>query len=282
MEGTKYQVCCKCNENKLLDEYYNDKSKKNGKSSTCKVCRKTKIQEVKKNNINNKIDIEGKHKICTECKVDKPLSDYYRENRANSGVKSKCKVCIEKYKKLYKEVNLEKIKEKQREYSRKETVKKRVKEYRIKHKHRLNLVSKAYREKNKELLKSKKKEYNKNNIENIRVRVRIRLSTNIQAKLAHNLRARFHDALKRQKLTKNSSVLQLTGCNISEVKKHITSLFQNGMNWKNYGEWEIDHIIPIASFDLRDCEQQKKCFNFTNLQPLWKEDNRKKGSKILT
>lgn len=52
------------------------------------------------------------------------------------------------------------------------------------------------------------------------------------------------------------------------------------MSWDNYGEWEIDHIIPCDSFDLTKEEEQKRCFHFSNLQPLWWRDNRTKGNKV--
>ncbi len=51
------------------------------------------------------------------------------------------------------------------------------------------------------------------------------------------------------------------------------------MTWDNYGKWQIDHKIPCASFDLTDPEQQKSCFHFSNLQPLWAKDNNSKGAK---
>ena len=52
------------------------------------------------------------------------------------------------------------------------------------------------------------------------------------------------------------------------------------MNWENYGVWHIDHIIPCARFDLSDPGQQKICFHYTNLQPMWGEDNLKKGARL--
>jgi hypothetical protein len=56
--------------------------------------------------------------------------------------------------------------------------------------------------------------------------------------------------------------------------------FLPGMNWENYGEWHIDHIVPCSSFDLSKSEQQKICFNYSNLQPLWAADNIRKSDSI--
>lgn len=59
--------------------------------------------------------------------------------------------------------------------------------------------------------------------------------------------------------------------------QHLQSTFQEGMNWNNYGKWEIDHIIPCSAFDLTIEENQRKCFHYSNLQALWERDNIVKG-----
>ena len=68
-----------------------------------------------------------------------------------------------------------------------------------------------------------------------------------------------------------------------DLKLHLENQFVDGMNWNNYGKngWHIDHIKPCASFDLTDPKQQKICFHYTNLQPLWAIDNLIKHSKLL-
>ena len=79
---------------------------------------------------------------------------------------------------------------------------------------------------------------------------------------------------------KSASTIQLLGCNAAELKLHLESKFTVGMTWENHSQfgWHIDHILPCASFALTDPEQQKKCFHYTNLQPLWWVDNIKKGA----
>lgn len=80
---------------------------------------------------------------------------------------------------------------------------------------------------------------------------------------------------------KYGTTLELVGAGIAQVKKHLEAQFKPGMNWENHGKlgWHIDHITPCAKFDLSDPEQQKKCFHYTNLQPLWWQENLSKGYK---
>lgn len=57
--------------------------------------------------------------------------------------------------------------------------------------------------------------------------------------------------------------------------------FEPGMTWENYGtEWHVDHIVPCSYFDLTDPEQQRICFNYRNLQPLWAKDNLEKSNSV--
>jgi len=107
---------------------------------------------------------------------------------------------------------------------------------------------------------------------------RKQLATNPDFKLRQYLRNRFRNALKSN--SKKSSVLNLIGCSIEELRNHLASKFTEGMNWENYGKWHVDHILPCASFDLSKPEEQAKCFHYSNLQPLWELDNKHKSNKI--
>jgi len=76
------------------------------------------------------------------------------------------------------------------------------------------------------------------------------------------------------------AAVDLIGCEVYELMNHIELQFLDGMNWDNRSEWHIDHIIPCALFDLSDIEEQKACFNWENLQPLWAYDNLSKSSSL--
>ncbi|HEX2900701.1 MAG TPA: hypothetical protein VHS96_13345, partial [Bacteroidia bacterium] len=114
-----------------------------------------------------------------------------------------------------------------------------------------------------------KKKYYRNNTEKFREYFRQE-----HVAIKQNLSRRIRHALGKNRKICSSS--EYTGCSIPELKRHLENLFQPGMTWENRGEWEIDHIRPCASFDLIDPEQQRCCFHYSNLQPLWRAQNRQK------
>lgn len=113
-------------------------------------------------------------------------------------------------------------------------------------------------------------------IEAINGYMRKRRRTDFNFRLKSTLQSRLWHAIKAQAATKVDKTLALTGLPISKLKEYLAEKFTTGMAWDNYGEWHIDHIRPCSSFDLTDPEQQKQCFHYTNLQPLWAADNIRK------
>ena len=106
-----------------------------------------------------------------------------------------------------------------------------------------------------------------------------RMKSDIHYMVRQKISDRIRKALKAGYGNKSKSCLNYIGCSVPHLRQHLEAQFSKGMTWDNYGEWHIDHIKPCAAFDLTCEEQQSKCFNYTNLQPLWAIDNLKKGAK---
>ena len=246
--AVKKSMCTKC--------YMRDYNKKNKeKIKEYYIKNKEKINEQRKEYI-----IKNKEKIKEKRK------EYRIKNKDNIKKKS------EKY--------YDNNKEKRKEYliKNKHKIKERQKEYLIKNKHKIKEYQKEYKEKNKE----KRKEYRIKNKEKINEQRKERIKTDLNFKFRSYIRTRLINAIKRQYGLKAQSSMELLGCSIEDARKHLESKFDLFMTWENHGSyWHIDHIIPCASFDLTDPEQQKKCFHYTNLQPLEAIENIKKSDKIL-
>jgi hypothetical protein len=100
-------------------------------------------------------------------------------------------------------------------------------------------------------------------------------------RITNNLATRAYKYLLKYNIEKKITHMELIGCTHEELKIHIEKQFTDGMNFENYSEWEIDHIKPISLFNLNNENELIECFNYKNLQPLWRLDNIKKSNKII-
>ncbi|HUS51736.1 MAG TPA: hypothetical protein VMZ91_16330 [Candidatus Paceibacterota bacterium] len=192
--------------------------------------------------------METKH--CSRCQKIKIIEKFHKTKTHQDGYSSWCKNCMKRYRKEYYEKN-KKITQK---YN-----KKWLKDNKDKRKKYLKTWYKTYKKRRNRLLKEKRK-------------------TDIGFKLTHNLRVRLSITLKRN--NKSITTKKMIGCSIDYLKRHLKKQFKKGMTWENYGKWHVDHIRPISSFDLSKKDEQRKCFNYKNLQPLWAEENLRKGGKF--
>ena len=201
-------------------------------------------------------------KTCSGCGQRKDLLCFHKMSKSSDGLNGRCKECVKKY---YEE---------------------------NKHKYPSN---KYYKKNRKKILK-RKKEYGKKNRKEISKKRKERYHSDKGYRIVQNLRTRARDAISNRSL---SGIMLLgydqekhgTKINFRDfLISYLESLFQEGMSWENYGNpngdhtecWHIDHIMPCSSFNLQKVSEQKKCFHYTNLQPLWAEDNLLKGDTILS
>lgn len=195
---------------------------------------------------------------------------WYEENRNNPKYKELILESRRKYKQNHREQN--------RIY-----MKTYNKEYGIKNKDKLLEQKKEYRVENRNKLSKQKKEYhNRSEIKiyyNLRNRERRRIDLNYKILCALRIRI----CMTIAKGYKSAKTLELLGCSVDFFKKYLESKFEGGISWSNYGlyGWHLDHVVPCSSFDLTQPEEQRRCFHYTNLQPLWAKKNLSKGSKSL-
>lgn len=114
---------------------------------------------------------------------------------------------------------------------------------------------------------------------NVRQWSRWRKASDTSYRVLCNLRTRVYLAL-RAGHAKSARTLELVGCPLEKLIRLLTAQLRTGMAWENYGSvWHIDHIKPCAKFDLSDPEQQRACFHYSNLQPLFAGENLRKGAR---
>lgn len=185
----------------------------------------------------------SKTKFCPKCSLTKPKNDFYMAPKRRDGLRSICKECGKIGTSNYYFRNRIKIKKRLINYYKNniDIIKQRVESYRKRTKLKWRVWNRKYS-------KNRKKS-------DINFRLRCLLSSRIS------------NALKGR--CKSKTTINLIGCSIDFLKGYIENKFRLNMSWNNYGQWHIDHIKPCALFDLADPEQQKLCFHYTNLQPLW-------------
>jgi hypothetical protein len=215
-------------------------------------------------------------KKCNQCLLEKQDSEF-NKTRCNQ-----CKICEKQWKKQWYQKNKQKISSQRKLYQQKnkEKIQETKKKYYLNNKEYIDKKNATHRSKNREYLNKKSNEYYYANKKEVCKKRNEYLRNNQQARIKHNLRTRINLVLKGK--IKSGSTINLLGCDIKFFMQYIEGLFLSGMTWDNHTRkgWHIDHIKPCASFDLTDPEQQKKCFHYTNLQPLWAADNIRKSDKV--
>lgn len=95
-----------------------------------------------------------------------------------------------------------------------------------------------------------------------------------------NITSRIFKIFKRHNIKFDISYDEVIRCDKEKLKEHINGLLLDDMTYDNYGLWEVDHIKPVSKFNFNNRDEIFECFNYVNLQPLWKEENRSKFNKI--
>lgn len=216
------------------------------------------------------------NKRCTQCQTEKDLGCFGTLRSSRDGLREVCKECRrDKY------------------VTDRDRILQRAAVYRAAHSSEINQRARDDRKRRPEHYRrrdqqayqrdSRKRErclaYYYRNKDKVRARYNERRRTDVQFRLAQNLRTRLNRSIKIHQ--KSGSAVRDLGCSIAALKAHLERQFREGMSWSNYGTWHIDHIAPLSRFDLTDREQLLKACHYTNLQPLWANDNIAKSDRVV-
>lgn len=160
------------------------------------------------------------------------------------------------------------------------------KKWREKNKETLKEYVKNWYEQNKEHRKQYLKEYREKNIDKIRETKRnyerTRKANDPIYKLINNFRTAIYQVLKENQVQKNGHYFDILKYSPENLIEHLESKFKDNMTWDNYGEWHVDHIKPISSFQITEIGDNEfmSCWSLDNLQPLWGDENIRKSNKL--
>jgi transposase-like protein len=212
-------------------------------------------------------------KVCYKCKTPQPLSEFGKLKSSTDGHRYDCKGC----RKQYRENNKQAIQEKQHTYYAKEKDNLLVKnkEYRQSHEEEIRAQRKAYRERPeiKQHIQEKNREY----LPIRKQSIKERRKSDSDFRLTEILRSKIHKMIRGQE----TSYKTIIGCDFAFLKQWLEFRFDSMMTWDNLGSyWQIDHILPISSFDFTQERDKNVCFHWTNLQPLPSTENNSKTNNF--
>lgn len=216
-----------------------------------------------------------KTKKCIQCDKRRLVKFFSKRTASLDGLQRICKNCSKNNQEKWNEVN-----------------KNYHKDIYIKNKKSILLRNKEWNKKNPDKIQKHKIKFKENNLtyykeyaiinqdklaKQRRIREKYRSKIDALFKLKKNYRTRIYDYYRGTNRSKRSE--EIIGLSWLEYKNYIESKFQEGMDWTNYGEWHIDHIIPLSSASNQI--ELEQLFHYTNCQPLWAKDNLSKSDKII-
>lgn len=225
-------------------------------------------------------------KVCSKCLTAKPFSEYNNDKSKHDGKYPSCKQCKKSVDKQYRLNNMEKVKVRDKEYYLNNSEKKKdiaqkwymnnhdkarhsQQLYYVKNYAKIKETQASWNDRNKDKLMDYHKNYHKN-----------RSLQDIHFRIKRNLRSRFKACV----VGSGNCMMPLLSCSLDFFKSWIEFQFSKDSNlsWENYGTyWHYDHVVPCASYDLSKEEDIAECFHWSNFQPLNKQKNLQKGSKLL-
>ena len=235
-------------------------------------------------------------KQCRTCSHVKDAIEFYKNSELLSGLSSSCKSCVSKRKAEWVKANPDRHKASVISYQEKNREKCliRAQQWAENNRERSRQIKAEWKKRNPETVRRHAREAARRDPEKQAARKRAYLAANPEVGLeyqrkrrAENCNRRVNDAMgnrMRDVLRSNKggkSWIALVGYGLDDLVAHLEAKFLPGMTWENYGQWHIDHVRPVSSYDFEEDMESKvrECWGLKNLQPLWALDNMTKGKK---
>lgn len=218
-------------------------------------------------------------KVCKQCLEKKSVDFFPKHSQMKDGYLNQCKGCKAEYNKAYQTINKEKLSQRSKEYYE-ENREKIVERVRTRWNQNANEINEKRRQRYRDDEVYREKRLRECSVSNAKHRPARRRKDRENKTPAYYLelcRKRMWHAFNGRE-AKSDKTINLLGCDGHFLKEYLESTKDPG---KDYSKQHIDHIIPCSSFDLSDETQQRKCFHYTNLQILTREENLAKSNKIL-
>ena len=209
-------------------------------------------------------------KSCSKCREDKPKEEFHKDDTTPDGKHRYCKVCRKDLSSKYYLNNKEKIDTASKKYNRNNKKGNARRQREWYQRNRESMLAMRQGNDWKEYQATYKRERRRNDP---------------TFRLLNNIRNGVWSCLKGR--TKNSRTFSYIDKSPEELMNYLEKQFTEGMSRENYGEWHVDHIRPLASFEFDKYKEGSaefeallgEAWHYTNLQPLWAADNISKGAK---
>lgn len=241
-------------------------------------------------------------KVCTKCHISKDITEFNKDSSKKDGLYSSCKECVNLMKRTYYSNNREKCIRQSIESANRNIEKTRARKLRYSRSERGKEYSRLYRLENTDKIKENNKKWVRNNIEKVRGYKRKYRENNPEKIKQYNSYNEYYKKRKKQRLQndplfllkerigclirnstkngyKNSKSTDILQISIEEFKTYLENQFEDNMSWNNYGEWHLDHKVPVSLATNK--EEFYKLNHYSNFRPLWSRDNIVKSDKLL-
>jgi len=265
----EFKVCTKCKAVKPISGFSLSRRSPSGVRAICRECDARRYAESQREKRERQAAalaerLSATTKICCQCNLEKPKTDFARSSKCIDGYRSQCKACHNANNQAYRVRNPE-------------SSRRSSERWKERNKERRNLTIRKWQEENRLRVNELARLRRLRDPDAAREYGRLWCSRP-SVRIHRAVRERIRMSLLTGKAGKTFEIL---GYSLAELMAHLERQFSSKMSWDNYGEWHIDHIVPVSSFaaETQDDPDFRACWALSNLRPLWAHENIRKHAR---